>query len=147
VVSTAYTDEAERFDRLAFLWRGRLLALETPEALQRGMAGELLELAVDRPREAAAAAGAHAAVRRAAVFGDRLHLTVSSAAADGPPLARALAAAGFTVGEPRRVEPSLEDVFLGRIAEAQARAGESSAPPPPASGDPTATGPRPAERA
>jgi ABC-2 type transport system ATP-binding protein len=41
VVSTAYLDEAERFDRLALLHRGRLLALDTPRVLQGG--GESLE--------------------------------------------------------------------------------------------------------
>jgi ABC-2 type transport system ATP-binding protein len=38
VVSTAYMDEAERFDRLALLHRGRVLALDTPEALRRSVA-------------------------------------------------------------------------------------------------------------
>jgi hypothetical protein len=61
-------------------------------------------------------------VRRAATFGDRLHLTVS-AATDAAVVAAALAAAGFRAGEPRRIEPSLEDVFIGRIGEAEAAAG------------------------
>lgn len=37
VVSTAYMDEAERFDRLALLHQGRLLALDTPANLQRAL--------------------------------------------------------------------------------------------------------------
>ena len=118
VVSTAYMDEAERFDRLALLHRGRLLALGAPETLRRGMSGELLEVPVDRPREAATVAARLPSVRRAATFGDRLHLTVSTAA-EAAPVASALAAAGFRVGEPRRIEPSLEDVFIGRIGEAE----------------------------
>ncbi|HEX7182921.1 MAG TPA: ABC transporter ATP-binding protein, partial [Thermoanaerobaculia bacterium] len=52
VVSTAYMDEAERFDRLALLHKGRVLAVDTPAALQREMAGQVLEVRVDRPREA-----------------------------------------------------------------------------------------------
>ncbi|HVP14271.1 MAG TPA: ABC transporter ATP-binding protein [Terriglobales bacterium] len=117
VVSTAYMDEAERFDRLAMLHRGRLLALDTADALQAAFPAELVALPVDRPREARAAAGTLAAVRRAAVFGDQLHLTVGSAAADGPAIAAALRGAGFAPGEPRRIEPSLEDVFIERIGE------------------------------
>ena len=118
VVSTAYLDEAERFDRLAMLHRGRLVALDTAAALQQGFAAELVALPVDRAREAKAAAERLPAVRRAALFGDRLHLTVAAAATDGPAVAAALRAAGFAVGEPRRVVPSLEDVFIERIAGA-----------------------------
>src|SRR3989338_8630929 len=42
IVSTAYMDEAERFDRVALLHQGRLLALDAPERLQRSVAGEVL---------------------------------------------------------------------------------------------------------
>jgi hypothetical protein len=58
-------------------------------------------------------------VRRAAIFGDRLHLTVGSAAADGPAVTAALRQAGFAAQDSRRIVPSLEDVFIERIAAAQ----------------------------
>jgi ABC-2 type transport system ATP-binding protein len=118
VVSTAYLDEAERFDRLAMLHRGRLVALDTAAALQQDFAAEMVALPVDRAREAKPVAERHPAVRRAALFGDRLHLTVAAAATDGPAVAAALRAADFAVGEPRRIVPSLEDVFIERIAGA-----------------------------
>jgi ABC-2 type transport system ATP-binding protein len=118
VVSTAYLDEAERFDRLAMLHRGRLVALDTAAALQREFADELVAIPVDRARAAKAAVERHPAVKRAAMFGDHLHLTVAAAATDGPAVAAALRAAGFAAGEPRRVVPSLEDVFIARIAGA-----------------------------
>jgi drug efflux transport system ATP-binding protein len=125
VVSTAYMDEAERFDRLALLHQGRLLAVDTPEALQRGLAGEVLEVRIDRTREARDAAARLPAVRRAALFGDRLHLTVASVEADGPAVEAALRQAGFAPREARRIGPSLEDVFIERIAAAEA--GEEAA--------------------
>jgi ABC-2 type transport system ATP-binding protein len=120
VVSTAYMDEAERFDRLALLHQGRLLALDTPETLQRGFAGELLELRIDRAREARDVAACLPGVRRAALFGDRLHLTVASVEADDPTVEAALRQAGFAPREARRIDPSLEDVFIERIAAAEA---------------------------
>jgi ABC-2 type transport system ATP-binding protein len=118
VVSTAYMDEAERFDRLALLHRGRRLALDTPEALQRGITDEVVELSVDRAREALEIVRRQSGVRRAALFGDHIHSTVAKAAEAGPALAAALRAAGFQPGEPRKIVPSLEDVFIERIAAA-----------------------------
>ena len=120
LVSTAYMDEAERFDRLAMLHRGRLVALDTAEALQRGLDIELLAVPVDRVHEARATARALPGVRSASVFGDRLHVAVADAAQDGPRVVAGLRAAGFTVGAARSVAPSLEDVFIERIARAGA---------------------------
>ncbi len=118
VASTAYMDEAERFDRLALIHQGRLRALDTPESLQGGLAGEILSVRVPRPREARVAAARLPAVRVAAVFGERLHLTVESAATDGPEIAAALAHAGFQVADMVAVSPSMEDVFIEKVAEA-----------------------------
>ncbi len=122
VVSTAYMDEAERFDRLALLHQGKVLAVDTPAALQKGLEGEILELRADRVREAREAAAKLPSVRRAAIFGDRLHLTVPSAASDGPAVEAALRQAGFAPREARPIPPSLEDVFIERIAAAEAAA-------------------------
>jgi ABC-2 type transport system ATP-binding protein len=120
VVSTAYMDEAERFDRLAMLHRGRLIALDTAEALQRGLGVDVVAIPVDRVHEACAFARGVPGVRGAAVFGDRLHVVVADAAADGPRVGAALRGAGFTAGEAGGIAPSLEDVFIERIARAGA---------------------------
>ena len=128
IVSTAYMDEAERFDRLALLHRGRVVALDTPAALQAGLADRLLGLRVDRVRAARDAALALPDVVRAAVFGEWLHVTVDDAASAAPRLEGALRAAGCTVFEQRPLEPSLEDVFMDRVAEADAAGVPGSRP-------------------
>jgi ABC-2 type transport system ATP-binding protein len=120
IVSTAYMDEAERFDRLALIHRGRLLAVSTPGDLQATLNGEILEVRVERVREARALAAAQPGVRRVAMFGDRLHLTVGSAAEAGPAVDAAFQQAGIAATAARHVVPSLEDVFIERIAEAEA---------------------------
>ena len=112
VVSTAYMDEAERFDRLILLDHGRVAAMDTPDRLQKSLQGEILAFVVDRVREARDVARGHPAVRRAATFGNRLHVTVTSAAKDGPAVRSAFAEAGLEV---RRMEPvaaSMEDAFI-----------------------------------
>jgi ABC-2 type transport system ATP-binding protein len=121
VVSTAYMDEAERFDRLILLNGGRIAAMDTPERLQQSLRGEILALVVDRVRAARDVARTHPAVRRAAMFGNRLHATVASAERDGPLVRDALEAAGVQVAAMRRVTPSMEDTFM-EYAEADGNA-------------------------
>jgi len=120
VVSTSYMDEAERFDRLALIHRGRIIAVDTPQRLQQDLDGRLLVIDVDRPREALERAREHPAVDKAMLFGERLHLTVRSAEADGPVVAEALRQAGFEVRGVQPLFPSLEDVFIERLAREEA---------------------------
>ncbi len=126
VVSTAYMDEAERFDRLVMLHRGRLLAADSPEALRRAEADELFEVEVDRARQARAAVLQAPGVHHAVVFGDRLHVAVAADGDAAERLEALLRARGHAPRRPVRIEPSLEDVFVRRITEAD-RAREAAA--------------------
>ena len=118
LVSTAYMDEAERFDRLALVHRGRLLALDTPDAIRKSVAGVMREVRVDRPRAARDLASAQPGVRHATVYGDRIHVTLENAEA-APRLEAALAAAGMALRSSQTIEPSLEDAFVNWISEAE----------------------------
>jgi ABC-2 type transport system ATP-binding protein len=118
VVSTAYMDEAERFDRLALLNEGRILAIDTPVALQGAVAGELLGVRVDRPRAGRDVVIGHPAVQRVTMFGNWLHITVASAERDARALESTLRHAGLEIEAIRRITPSMEDVFIERLAAA-----------------------------
>ena len=117
-VTTAYMDEAERCDQVALLHRGRIVALDAPEALQRSYPGEMLGVHVSDRRAAAHVLAAVPTVRRAAVFGDSIHVTLGSRERDWQAAATALARAGIEVLEVSGVQPSLEDVFIDRVGEA-----------------------------
>lgn len=119
VVSTAYMDEAERFDRVALLHKGKVLAVEPPGDLRANFPGELLSVRVDRVRDARDAVLSCSEVRRAAVFGDRLHLTVDSVAAAANAVEANLSSAGFSVSHIEPIAPSMEDVFIGRVMDAE----------------------------
>jgi len=116
VVSTAYLDEAERCDRVVLLHQGRPAALDRPAALQARLAGTILAVQCDRPRAAAQLLQSHASVRRAALFGETVHVTLA-AGVGWDSAAAALAGAGLHVASAGVVEPSLEDVFLDVLAE------------------------------
>jgi ABC-2 type transport system ATP-binding protein len=111
VVSTSYLDEAERCDRVVLLDKGRSLALDRPDALQRSLKGTMLAVRVDRPRDARDALRGVEAVLGAALFGESVH-TLMAPGSSIEDLRRALTAAGVSVLDTEVVEPSLEDVFI-----------------------------------
>jgi ABC-2 type transport system ATP-binding protein len=117
IVSTAYMDEAERFDRIALLQQGRLLAIGKPEALQQGLEGEVIQVHVERVREARDLIANLSRVRSVAVFGDRLHVMIPSAERDGPVVEAALREAGFSQIEWHLMIPSMEDVFIDHVTK------------------------------
>jgi ABC-2 type transport system ATP-binding protein len=117
LLSTAYLDEAERCDRVAFLHEGRLLALDTPAALQARLRGRLRAVRTDAPRRARDLLTALPSVRDATLFGDTLHVALDQPARDWPAAQAALAAAGVTVLADGPIEPSLEDVFIAEVRD------------------------------
>jgi len=120
-VTTAYMDEAERCDRVALMNRGRIIALDTPAALQRSYGGEMLAVRVSDRRAAAQALAAVPGVRHAAVFGETIHVTLDSRLTGWPAAERALAGAGIQVLETSEAQPSLEDVFIDRVGKTGGR--------------------------
>lgn len=122
VVSTAYLDEAERCDRVAFMQEGRLLALDEPAALRASLAGVMVAVRASEPRRARDLLRARPGVARATLFGESVHVLLATGE-DPAALREPLEAAGLTVGEVRSVVPSLEDVFIDRMTAPAAAAG------------------------
>ena len=126
LLTTPYLDEAERCTRVALIDHGRLLTVDTPDALREGEPGVMVELVAEPRREAVAILRAAPGVAEVEVFGERLHATLPSAAAgaaaaEAEGLANRLRAAGLVVHASRPTTPSLEDVFIGRIRPRAAR--------------------------
>jgi ABC-2 type transport system ATP-binding protein len=109
-------DEAERCDHVAMLDGGKVIALDRPAALQAAIGGEMLALRVSDARRSVAILGEVPGVRRAVLFGDTIHATLGSRARDWPAARSALERAGIDVLAADDVEPSLEDVFMERVA-------------------------------
>jgi ABC-2 type transport system ATP-binding protein len=120
VVATSYLDEAERFDRVALLHRGRALAVDTPRALRAELDDRVLEVAAAEPRRAREAARGLAGVAQAVAFGDRVRVVLERAGRDPEGFAAELAAAGVAGARVRPAAAALEDVFNQRLAAAEA---------------------------
>src|ERR1035441_2783384 len=84
-VTTHYMEEAEYCNRLALIFRGKMVALGTPSELKRNsMKGELLLIACEPLGPAVEALQSAPGVIDAAVFGNALHLVVLDATAAIP---------------------------------------------------------------
>ena len=115
-VTTHYLDEADYCDRLALIYRGRIIAEGTPRRLREAkMTKEVVEIEVDR-LVAAMDLLAERGIE-AAIFGSRIHATVENAVASVPKISALLNGAGVRVAKIERILPSLEDVFVTMIGQ------------------------------
>jgi len=117
-VTTHYMEEAEYCNRLALIFRGKMVALGTPSELKRkSMKGELLLVECDPLGPAVEALQSAPMVLDAAVFGNALHLVVEQAEPATPEVKKYLAERGVTVRGVEKIRPSLEDVFVSLTTE------------------------------
>jgi ABC-2 type transport system ATP-binding protein len=116
LMSTPYLDEAERCSRVALVHQGRVLAMDEPARLLTLISGRMLEV-IAPGRESARILRRLPHVADAQLFGERAHVTLTDS--DEGAEARFVAALRDTplAGAPvRPIAPSLEDVFIARLA-------------------------------
>ncbi|HKN33810.1 MAG TPA: ATP-binding cassette domain-containing protein [Terriglobales bacterium] len=117
-VTTHYMEEAEYCNRLALIYRGKIVALGTPTELkQKSMQGELLLVECDPLGLAVDALQSAAGVLDAAVFGSALHLVVREAGSAIPEIKNYLSRQGVAVVKIEKIRATLEDVFVSLTTE------------------------------
>jgi ABC-2 type transport system ATP-binding protein len=128
LVTTHYMDEAERCDRLGFIYAGKLVALDRPDALKTARRSEVLvEVDCDRPVAAVDVLRGTAGVAHARLHGSAVRAVLGAAEGAAGRIADALENAGMRVRSAAVVAPSLEDAFVSLIRQAEAAATERAA--------------------
>ena len=110
-VTTAYLDEAERANRVAFMHHGRLIRLDTPAALKRGLTETCYRITSPDNRKTREILERQPGVLTVLPMGVDLHLFVEPAITSPEKLA------SVTPFEYQQIEPSLEDVFIALVRE------------------------------
>jgi ABC-2 type transport system ATP-binding protein len=111
-VTTHYMDEAEHCNRVGFMYRGQLLAFDTPQALKTAyLKGSAWDLAAQPLLEAVERLSVMTGIAQASLHGDRAHVILQSGAWTPESLTARLAESGVKVQSIETVESSLEDVF------------------------------------
>ena len=115
MVSTPYMDEAERCSRVAFMFQGRIVAIDTPDGLRNLMTGELIELLTPDERHARELLAGLPGVLGVEIFGDRVHAVVEDCERMVDPICDRLVSNGINVISIRQIKPGLEDVFVSLL--------------------------------
>jgi ABC-2 type transport system ATP-binding protein len=113
-VTTHYMDEADYCDRLALIYRGKIIAEGTPTELRKSyMTRDVLEIEAEHIVEAMEVLEQQGI--ETAVFGSLLHATVEDARAAVPLIHKILGEKNISVRRVDKIVPSLEDVFVTLI--------------------------------
>jgi len=114
-VTTAYLDEAERANRVGFLYQGKMIRCDTPAALKRGIAEVVYLITSNDHRKTMDILETQPGVLAVQPAGADLHLFLDPNATSPERLAQ-VTPFGF-----RPIVPSLEDVFIALARKESAR--------------------------
>jgi len=115
LVTTHYMDEAEHCDKLGLIYRGKLIALGTPDELKAAYHGELLEVECEPLMGGLEVLSRIPLMSDVALFGASLHVTVPNAQTAMMEIESELNRENIRMLKAERIEPALEDVFVSLI--------------------------------
>jgi ABC-type multidrug transport system ATPase subunit len=122
IVSTPYMDEATRCDRIALMHRGRLLGVDTPEAITRAFERPLLGIRAKDRYRALLALRKYEHAHSVYPFGDVIHYADTRAGVSADAIVADvksfLSANGFADASVDSLTPTVEDSFIARTEDA-----------------------------
>lgn len=124
LVTTHYMDEAERCHRLAFIFRGELLDIGTPEQIVERRALSVAELEVDDAKLAAEVLRADKRVEEVAHYGHMLRLATRGGENALALAHELLGSQALVVRSIRETRANVEDAFVSMVREDQRRQAE-----------------------
>jgi ABC-2 type transport system ATP-binding protein len=122
VVATPYLDEAERCNRIALMYEGRIREVGTLLQLRANLGLQRLEV---RPHDIAAAEAAllqetlrpHSSIVDVQTFGDRIDVLVKNAKQDAPKVRQILEQQSLSLNSLEASDATLENVFVTRLRQ------------------------------
>ena len=114
LATTHYMDEADYCNTIGMMYRGKLIALASPDTLKEQLPGILLQVDCDQPVLAVEVAQSLPYVFDASLHGILLHITVEDQLGRAA-LEKAFEQAGIHTKQIENVIPSLEDVFISMV--------------------------------
>jgi len=115
-VTTHYMDEAENCGRIALIYKGEIIAMDTPLGLKTNrMQEDVLRIALAHPEDWQEPLKTIPSVKETALFGSALHAVVDNAQEAIPHVKGFLLRSEISDCVVEKIPPSLEDVFVSLI--------------------------------
>jgi len=116
IISTPYMDEAERFNKIAFIDNGKVLIVDSPNKVKASITEFIIEIVCSPVREAYNILK-NKTPFEIQMFGDRLNVVVDNYEDSVPEIQKLLEDNSVKITDIRKVSPSLENAFIHLIKE------------------------------
>jgi len=118
-VTTPYLDEAERCDRVAFMYNGDILESDYPQKIKNSFKKKVLEAVCSPVKPLYEYLKRSKNIENIQTFGDRVHVVFDESKITYEKLKNELFEKGFDIKNIRIVSPSLEDIFIIKLAKSK----------------------------
>lgn len=115
-MSTPYLDEAERCNRVALIDKGKIISLDTPQAIKDSIRKNVIEIVTLKARDAYALIKQNSDLE-VQLFGDRINIMVDKYSEKLASLISLLRENNIPIDDQRTINPSLENVFINLISQ------------------------------
>ena len=116
-MSTPYLDEAERCNRVALMSNGKIISLDTPQKIKASLEKDVIEIVCNKIREAYKLIQQNFPFE-IQMFGDRINIIVDEYETDYKRIEKLLSDNSIEILNHRLITPSLENVFIHLVQEA-----------------------------
>ncbi len=113
--STSYLDEAERCSRVALMYQGDLLIVDTPTAVKTQIGGTILELRIENPQRGMKLLEGIKFIGSLVLSGDKIHILVDDSEKGEKEVRKLLREQKMEILDLQVVRPSLEDAFVSIV--------------------------------
>ncbi len=118
LVSTPYMDEASRCDRIALCNNGKILDIDTPQAMVQKFDGNLFGIKSNKMYDLLKELRSHHTITNSYTAGEYHHLLADNGF-DAEDLRQELASMGHSGVEIKQITPDIEDVFIKLLSNEQ----------------------------
>jgi len=121
LVSTPYMDEAERCNHVGLIYKGKLIASDTPTGIKKLIPGKILEFVPSKFVIARDLLADQKGVLELQTYGAMLHLFLDDVEKRRTQIEKLLKSKDITWTGMRVIEPRMEEAFISLISKEEAR--------------------------